>query len=257
MPTVDFMTCCYWKDSPKIHADGILKKIVDGHNYPFNKVILIHQKCKEVQGLREITEVPNLEIHDTSDHPNILTEFKIPEHDADADLWTHGPQSPHYWKHHVINHLTAMKVTKADYIVCSDSDITVIKNDSPGWINKGLEILQKYREVFMVSCDEGGKEADRRIPEGRLVRTVSQQLFLVDVKRFREANLAVPYDATALYEDPKKRTSNKLAPYGPMQEFYFMLEGRIWRWIDSQGLYRCMLPANWRYWHWQGKCGGE
>lgn len=254
---VDFVTCCYWKDAPKIHKEEVLKHILQGHQYEFNKVILIHQNCKKVEGLREIAEVPNLVIYDTADDPNILTEFGLPENDPDADFWTHGPAHPHYWKHHVINHLTALKHSDADYVVFADSDVTMVKNGPPSWITVGIQCLQKYRDVLIVSPDEGGQERDQVVLEGRKVRTISQQIFLCERQRFVQANLNIPFDSSALYEDPKKRKSTKLAPYGPLQEFYFMLEGRIWRWCDNQNLYRLLLNPNWRYWHWQGKIGGQ
>jgi hypothetical protein len=267
---IDFATFVYWADVNKLHAEGVLAKMVRGHGYPFSNVIVVHQRCRDIvrgkdgeiryegaKSIRPILDIPNLVFVQTEDSPNILTEFRIPENDPDADFWTHGPKSAHYWKWHVINHLNAVKASNADYIVFSDSDITMVKNGPPSWVEKGVECLKKYPEVFMVSPDEGGAEVDRAVPEGRMVKTVSQQIFLVDRKRFMEANFAVPYDSSALHEDPSKRKSTKLAPFGPLQEFYFMLEGRIWRWIDSQGLYRLMLKPQWRYWHWQGKIGGQ
>jgi hypothetical protein len=258
MPTVDFMIPCYWKDAPKLHEPNVVKNMVAGHNYPFNKVLIVHQNCAKVENnLRPIIEMPNIEIVKTEDSPNILTEFGIPENDPDADIWTHGPTSPHYWKWHVINHLNALKASKADYFVCTDSDVTMVKNGPPSWIERGIEILNKYPKVLVVSPDEGGAECSERIPEGRLVQTMSQQIFICNRERLSKINFNIPYDSSALYSDPSKRKSTKLAPFGPMQEFYFMLEGRIWRWLDNQGLYRLMLPSKWRYWHWQGKIGGK
>jgi hypothetical protein len=41
-----------------------------------------------------------------------------------------------------------------------------------------------------------------------------------------------------------------LAPGGPMQEYYYMLEGRIWRYLHKNQLWRCILPDEIaRYWH--------
>lgn len=246
---VDFATFVCYKDIHKMHEPGVLKKIVEGHKFNFNNIWLVHQKCKEIQNIKPITDIP-VKIIETENNPNILAEFRIPENDPDAAYWTHGPNSPHWWQHHVINHLNVLKTSVADYIVFSDSDITIVNNTTPSWVEFGIRCLQKYREVLVVSPDEGGKECDRRVPEGRMTKTNSQQIFLCERNRLANIDFHVPYDATALYEDPKKRRSNKLAPFGPLQEFYFMLEGRIWRYMDKNNLFRLLLTnPPYRYWH--------
>lgn len=258
---VDFVTCCYSKDAPRLHRPGLLAKVVAGHNYDFHEIIVVHQNCGDIQ-LEPFTDIKVRSVR-TEDHPNVLTDFGLPENDPDADFWTHGPTSAHYWKWHVINHLTALKESTADYIVFSDSDCTMVANGPPSWVEIGVEALQRYQDVLIVSPSEGGKEMVRRVPEGRIVDTFSQQLFLCRREQFSQINFNVPFDSSALYEDPSKRTSNVLAPYGPLQEFYFMLEGRISRYCLSRfnktrksDMYRLLLRDEWRYWHWQGKIGG-
>jgi hypothetical protein len=245
---VDFVACAYWKDVHKLHAPGTLKKIVDGHGYKFDNIIVVHQNCQNVKDIRTITELP-VKIIETETNPDILAEFRIPKDDPDAARWT-DPKGPHWWQNHVVNHLNALKMSDADYVVFSDSDITIVSNSNPSWVEFGIKCLQKYSEVLIVSPDEGGKECDRRVPEGRMVRTSSQQIFLCERKKLASIDFHVPFEASALEQDPSKRKSHKLAPYGPFQEFYFMLEGRMWRYMDKNNLYRLMLKhPPYRYWH--------
>jgi len=245
---VDFATFVYWKDVQKLHALDVLKNKVNEHGYPFHQIHLVHQNCIDNQ-IRPITEI-TVNIIKTENNPNILSEFRIPADDPDAAKWTHAPNHPHWWKNHVINHLNVLKESVADYIVFTDSDVSIIANGPPSWIEYGINCLRKYQNVLIISPDDGGPECHKRVPEGRMVQTVSQQIFLCERARLSAIDFHVPFEASALEEDPKKRKSNKLAPYGPFQEFYFMLEGRMWRYMDKFGLYRLMLKnPPYRYWH--------
>lgn len=217
-----------------MHRPGHLKKMVDQHGHPFNKVILVHQRCKDVQ-VEPITDIPNLQIVD-SDY-DILPEFGIPIDDpiGAANCEMNGP---HNWRHHTINHLAALKASTSDYIVFTDSDISIIKNGPPSWIETGISALNRYHEILIVCPSEGSNEMLRKIDVGNLVQSTSQQIFLCQRERFRSIDFHVPWN-----------WEKKAPGGGPFREFYCMLEGRMWRYIDKHNLYRCILDGRWRYWH--------
>jgi len=236
VPTVDFATFCYWKDAPKLHSLGVLAQMVQSHGRQFDHVIVVHQRTR---GNVEYLEPFDIEVVSafSEDHPNILSEYNIPEDDPKADEYTHGPTAAHYWKWHVINHLIAAKVSTSDYIVFSDSDCRIVKQPS-SWVDEGIHILEHNPEVLLVSPSDGGKIAEKRLRGGiRLTQNNSQQLFMMNRERFCKMDLAVPWDWEVL------------APYEPFQEYYYMLEGRIWRYMNREHLYRAILPEQWRYWH--------
>lgn len=233
--TVDFCTFCYHKDAPRIHVENTLKRVADEHKYNFNRIILIHQRCKHLTDLRQITEISNLDIYD-SDY-DILQEFNIPIDDpvgaANCDM-----NGPHNWRHHTINHLVGLKNSKADYIVFSDSDISIIKNGPPSWIEIGIKALQEHPEILIVCPSEGSNESLKKINVGNLVQSTSQQIFLCNRERFNKINFHVPWN-----------WEKKAPGGGPFREFYSMMEGRMWRYIDQNNLYRLILDERWRYWH--------
>lgn len=241
---VDFFTFCHPGDMHRLYRSTWLADMIASHEYPFDTVRIVHQRCA---GL-DIPQPPsinhlcgNLHIIPSESHPNILAEFGLPDEDPIADEWTHGPTAPHYWKWHVLNHLIGLKVSDADYIVFSDSDCT-IKSHDPGqnWITRGIDILQRYPEILIVSPGDGGQMMEAQTPEGyRLTQNVSQQLFLCSRKRLLTVDFNIPWNWEFL------------APGGPFQEFYYLLEGRLWRYMHRQRLWRCILPDNVaRYWHW-------
>lgn len=234
--TVDFITFCYFRDAERVHAAGVLHDIVATHRFPFETVRVVHQRCAGMV-LPEF-DIPTVASF-SEDHPQILTEFGVPESDPVADEWTHGPNASHYWKWHTINHLIGLKVSQADYIVFSDNDCDMKHNDDPGWVEVGIRVLERYDKVLVVSPSDGGHIADGgRLPGGvRLTQNNSQQLFLCN----RERMLGVDYNIPWNWE--------VLAPWEPFQEYYYMMEGRIWRFMHHRGLYRAILPEKWRYWH--------
>jgi hypothetical protein len=241
MASVDFATFCYYGDTERVYGKGALRALVGSHGYAFDNVIVVRQRCRDalhhpLATLQDVIEV------DSEDHPDILTEFGIPEHDGKADHYTHGPTAPHYWKWHVLNHLAGLKVSQADYIVFSDNDCRMIRNAKPGWVEVGVKLLQRNRDVLVVSPSDGGKIADvGMLPGGvRLTRNNSQQLFLCERERLKKADFAIPWDWEFL------------APWEPFQEYYYMLEGRIWRYMHHNNLCRALLPEKWRYWHGPG-----
>jgi len=233
--TVDFITFTHPAHIERLQ--GQIAGIVATHKHDFNKIILIRQRCRgqfdniHFDGVMEV---------ESEDHPNILTEYGLPEDDPVADEYTHGPTACHYWKWHVINHLIGMKVSKADFVVFSDDDC-YIKHSTPkrSWVVEGIDLLRQHSDILIVSPSDGGDMAEKRIGSVRLTRNVSQQLFLANRLRLRAINFNIPWNW------------EKLAPGQPFQEYYYMLEGRIWRYMDAYGLWRAILPAEWRYWHGQ------
>lgn len=243
---VDFCTFCHPGDIHRLYNGIWLSDMIASHEYPFNEIKIVHQRCEKITMLLPKHTVNSLENHTihiipSESHPNILSEFGLPENDPIADEWTHGPTGPHYWKWHNLNHLISLKVSTADYIVFSDSDCT-IKSHDPGqnWITRGIDILQRYPEVLIVSPGDGGQMAEAQTPEGyRLTQNVSQQLFLCSRKRLMSIDFNIPWNWEFL------------APGGPFQEYYYLLEGRMWRYMHHHNLWRCILPDGVaRYWHW-------
>lgn len=247
--TVDFITFCHWRDWERLYAPDELRKRVESHRHEFNRIIVVHQRLWDVFQERQFT--PNaadftlpypMTFVYSEQFPFILTDYNIAEDQPKADEMTHGPSAPHYWKWHVINHLIGLTVSDADYIVFSDCDCRIKESANDlSWVSAGITVLQKHSDVLMVSPSDGGDMAERRLPTNagivRLTQNVSQQLFLCDRRRFRTVNFDIPWDWEFT------------APGGPFQEYYYMLEGRIWRYMHHGGLYRGILPDKWRYWH--------
>lgn len=237
LPKVDFITFCCPSDIERLHKPGVLEAIVESHDYEFDNIIVVHQRCKGLE-YRPFNN-PKIRIVESENHPNILTEFNIPEEDAIADKWTHGPTSSHYWKWHIINHLIGLKESNADYIVFSDGDC-YIRNRDPAlsWVVHGIDILHTFHnEVLIVCPSDGGVMMEKSIPPARLTQNVSQQMFLCERERFKNIDFNIPWNWEFL------------APAGPFAEYYYMLEGRIWRYMHHNKLYRAILPSQWRYWH--------
>lgn len=237
MTSVDLITFCCHKDIHKLHAPGALESMANSHQFAFDDVIVVHQRCRGIE--YQPFDYP-CRIVESEDYPDILGQFGLPEVDEKADYYTHGPNAPHYWKWHNINHLIGLTISQADYIVFSDCDCWIVNAAiERSWIEEGIDILKRYNEVLLVSPSDGGHMAERRIPEARLTQNNSQQLFLCDRARLKSINWALPWDW------------EYLAPGGPFQEYYYLAEGRIWRYMHQNGLYRAILPDKWRYWHHQ------
>lgn len=245
MAIVDYITFCHHRDYEKLHSPGVLLDHINSHNYEFNKKVVIHQR------LRGYDYEPfniDVEIIESEDYPNILSEFNIPEEDTQADEFTHGPSAPHYWKWHVINHLIGLKVSQSDYIVFSDGDCKMVQQASEfSWIQVGINLLKNNQDYLIISPSDGGnmeeKGFDTAIGRIRLTQNVSQQLFLC-----RGSNQENPFKDIDFNVSWNWET---LAPGGPMQEYYYMLEGRIWRYMHKNNFWRAILPASFRYWHLQ------
>lgn len=237
--SVDFCTFCHPGDINRLYAGDWLINMVDSHSYYFDSARLIKQRCKDIP-IHDIDIEFQLEITESEDHPNILSEFGLPEYDEKAEHYTHGPNAPHYWKWHVINHLIGLKVSTADYIVFSDSDCTIRSQDpDKNWIKTGINLLKSYPEVLIVGPGDGATMFEALLSGGyRLTQNVSQQVFLCERERLANIDFNIPWNWEFL------------APGGPFQEYYYLMEGRIWRYMHKHNLWRCILPDEIaRYWH--------
>lgn len=239
MASCDFFTFCCPKDIKRLAQPGELTARVNSHGYKFDNVFVIRQRCgHDFDDI--IFSSPDFavtELH-SEDFPNIIQEFGLPDYDPRADEITHGPSGPHYWKNHVTNHITALKVSTADYIAFSDCDCRILEQPS-SWIYKGMELLEAWpRDILIVSPSDGGSMAERILSGGiRLTQNVSQQMFLCNRVRMLGMDFNYPWDG------------QMDAPGGPFPEYYYLLEGRIWRWLRAKKLYRAILNHDWRYWH--------
>lgn len=240
MSSVDFITFCCPKDIVRLSQPGELTNRVNSHGYPFTNVHVIRQRCRgKFDDIIISSSDFSVTEWATEDFPYILQEYGLPDVDPKAEAMTHGPSAAHYWKNHVVNHLIGTKVSRSDFIVFSDCDCRIISQPPQmTWIDAGIRLLTQYSKIFMVSPGDGGDMAEDWIPGGaRLTQNVSQQLFLVRRTDLLNANLNIPWDWEFL------------APGAPMQEYYYMLEGRIWRYLNSTHKFRAILPDTWRYWH--------
>lgn len=240
MSTVTFATHTHRPNLKRIYRPGVLEGILASHRYDFDEVIIVHQRC----GDAEYREVSGVRVVKSEDHPFIFDEYGV----ADSilcDEVTHGPDGPHYWKNHVMNHLIEFKTATSDYIVCSDDDCLIINSPEYSWVNAGIKILEQYPEVFVVCPSDGGYIADGgRLPgDVRLTENMSQQIFLGRREQLRWSNWDLPWDGTMD------------CAWGPFQEYYAMLEGRFWRIFRATKTWRALLPQSWRYWHYNPYSG--
>lgn len=246
--TVAFITFCHPpRYVEKLHRPGVLAGIIQSHQYKFDEIVVIHQRCRS-------NDYPPFDIParpvdlPESEFDDLLRRFRVNPHNPRADELSHGPTGAHFWRHHLVNHLRGAEVTHSDYIVFADCD-TYMKSqpeDEPGWIDVGISILETYPDVLIVGPGDGGDGGGGmgeggRLPDAigaRRTQNVSQQLFICRGEQFRyEVNFDVPWDGK--FD----------APGGPMQEFYIMLEGRLFLYMRESGTWRAVLPDRWRYWH--------
>jgi len=241
--SVTFATHCHARDLPRLHAPGVLRELIDCHGYTFDEILVIHQRCEGLSYNLSPNDFPfeswvRILNVGTEDYPKILGAFGIPHRDPLYSKTTHGWDGPHYYEHHCVNHCKEILSATSDYILFTDADCKIISQPS-SWVIKAIETLQQHPEVLIVSPSDGGHEFDRMLPDGtRLTRTVSQQIFLGERSRLAEMNF------TNLRWDGQFN-----APYGPFQEFYVLMEGHLWRWMEKHNFYRAVLPEQWRYWH--------
>lgn len=222
----------------RLHEPGVLRSIVESHQYSFDDVVVIHQRCKAED--YPLIDYPcrTVDLSEEEFTP-LLVRFGVNPDNPRGDELTHGPGAPHFWRYHIVNHLRGLEVTNSDYIVFADCD-TYMKSQPPdrSWVEEGISILESYSQVLIVSPGDGGNMMEAKIPEARLTQNVSQQLFLCRGAQFRnDIDFDVAWDGQ--FD----------APAGPMQEFYEMLEGRLWRYMRHRNMWRAILPDQWRYWH--------
>lgn len=242
MNTVTLATHCHSRDLPRLHAPGELEKLIDSHQYPFDVVMVIHQRCGDMPF--EISARYNIEVYNikAEDYPTILRAFGMDPDDPDLARICHGPSWQWWWQNHCVNHCKEIIEATTDYIVFNDADCKMIRNDGRSWVYRAIEILETHPEVFIVSPSDGGHEMDRVLEDGtRLVKTTSQQLFMGRRTQLQEM------DFTNL------RWNGQFdAPGGPFQEWYGLFEGHLGRWMKHIGIpYRAILPETHRYFHGQ------
>jgi len=246
MPIVAFCTYCHPPSySEKLHRPGVLRTIVESHQYPFSDVVVIHQKCKAADYAPFDYPCRTIDLPRSEFDP-LLLRFGINPVNPRSEKLSHGEGAAHWWKAHCVNLLKAAEATTSDYIVFADCD-TVIKSQPPdrSWIEEGIYLLDAYPHILIVGPGDGGEAGGGmgeggRLPNGtRLTRNVSQQLFICRGPEFRhEVNFDVPWDGK--FD----------APGGPMQEYYAgMLEGKLWLYMRESDQWRAVLPDKWRYWH--------
>jgi hypothetical protein len=175
----------------------------------------------------------------------LLLRFGVQPVNPKAEEITHGEGAAHWWKVHVVNHLCGLENTTADFIVFADCDTRMVSQPAQAsWISKGISILDFRPDVLIVSPGDGGQqggmgEGGRILDDVRLTRNVSQQLFLCRGEEFqRTVDFDVPWNGQ--FD----------APGGPFQEWYYLAEGRLGRYMQERsGQWRAILPDRWRYWH--------
>jgi hypothetical protein len=235
--TVCFATFCHPPHLPKLHAPGVLDEMIGSHCYPFDEVLVVHQHCRGLQYRPFDRPVRIVESEDY--YPQIYDRFHIDLNNPISARDCHGPDAAHWWVWHTLNHLIVLEETKSDYVVFSDCDCRIIRSDPKiSWVEEAVYILTHYPNVLIVGPGDGGDMMEARIPEARLTRNVSQQLFIANRERLKAMDWDVPFNW------------EKTAPGGPCQEYYHMAEGRLWRFMDKHGLWRAVLPDSFRYWHW-------
>lgn len=227
-PSVDFATFVYSGDAHRLYAPGQFRRQVESNCYPFNKIIVVHQKTQpanypplEDLGIEVIKPIIVGDMHINK----ILTSYGIditrPQYSSDTD-------KHHQWKHHVVNHLCAASVSEADYIVFADNDCWM--KEPINWIDKAIETLKTYPDCFLVSPNDGEPE--------RKTWRMSQQMFMVRLEDFKKVNWNQP------------GFTGNVRDYDTMPQYHAMGEGRLEYYCRSVGKYRYVLEPKYRYYHW-------
>jgi len=224
---VDFATFCYAGDAHRLHAPGQLKKQVQSNDYFFDNVLLVYQGVGSGWVDLDVGYEVRQLIFSQSHFDEILTKSKL---DINKPQYQSPTDTHHNWKNHVVNHLAAIQQSTADYIVFADNDCWIGTNTITSWVELGIEILEGKNDIFIVSPNDGEPE--------RMTQRISQQMFLVNVEKFRNMDFNQPgWDG------------NVNIPNGPMPEYHAMLEGRIHHYCVANGLHRYVLGPDYRYFH--------
>ncbi len=219
--TVAYSSYCCTKDRARSEANYV--QHMESHGYPFDEVFQVFQRCEPFP---LDPRFKGIEIR-SEDYPAILDSVGIKHPDPELDELTHGYTAPHYWQHHIVNLVKSAQVATSDYIVLADGDC-FIKEQPSSWIYEAIRILQSDPSVFVVSPSDGR-------PKAEIDRMMSQQMFMVNRKRFAEMEHI--------------RWDGKFIEGGPFQEFYALEEGYIYRYMQKHDLKRLLLPPVWRWWH--------
>jgi len=224
--SVDFATFCHAGDAHRLHAPGQLKKQVESNGFDFDEVIVIHQNCNPQFNFPDCNHLL-LTSYQINSIDEILRLFNI---NLDGQ-YTSTTDKAHRWKVHVVNHLAAIQRSSADCIVFADNDCWMVEqSENKSWVERGIQILDAYPEIFIVSPNDGEPE--------RYTSRFSQQMFLARVEEFRFADFNQP-----------EWDGNVNIPGGPMPEYWGMLEGRMELFCRMTGQYRYVLGPEYRYWH--------
>lgn len=223
-PTVAHASFCCAKDRARSMA--VFQAHEASHRYQFDEKWQVFQRCEPFDLPPSFKRI----IIEPGDYAEILGAFGIQYPNETLSELTHGWGAPHFWAHHMVNHLAVLRNAESDYIVFADGDCYV-KDQMEGtsWVDVGINTLENNPEMFLVSPSDGR-------PDGGPDRMMSQQMFLVNRKRFLEMEF-IPWDG-------------KFIEGGPFQEFYGLLEGWMYRHMVKHNLYRYVLPKEIaRWWH--------
>jgi hypothetical protein len=216
MTDVTFVTYCCPKDIHKLYAPGALSSLVQSQQYEFAEIILVRQRCRDIDvGAPEIP----CRVLEAEDYPDIRSEFGIIEDNPGAEGRTIGdPTIPgsgkYYWKNHCWNQLIGLKEAQTPYVVFADCDVVLMGG---AWIERAKQILHDKSQILMVSPGHGG-------PHEYETKDISQIVFLCERERFLALN----------YEAP-------MPPGEAMGGFHYLFEGRVWRYVQQHDLRRVIL----------------
>lgn len=217
MKKVTFSTHCYEKDKDLLYAN--IDSIIKSHKYNFYDMQIVHQRTSFCR----IGRFYPIVIRD-EDYDILLSRFGIPLYDKRAEEISGGTHW--YYKNHLVNHLAGLVNAEGDYIVFSDSDCIMVKNEPSSWIEEGIKQLESDPNLFVVSPSDGNPCC---------TQIMSQQLFLVNKKRLADMD----WDCW----------DGNFIDGGPFKYYYHMTEGRIGMYMMKHNLYRKVLGDNHRYWH--------
>ena len=109
----------------RIHEPGVLRALVESHNWQFSEIVVIHQRCKAEDYLPFDVQCRTVDLLE-SEFDDLLCRRGVNPHNPRADELSHGPGGAHFWRHHLVNHLRGLEVTSSDYIVFSDCDAKIV-----------------------------------------------------------------------------------------------------------------------------------
>lgn len=222
--TVDFATFCFAGDAHRLHAPGHLERQVLSNGYDFKQIIIVYQALQPAD--YKLPEM-NYPIRQVSFY-NIEGQLRSLGIDTDKPQYQSPTDKHHAWQGHVVNHLVAASVSRADYIVFADSDCWIVKQPN-SWVDLAIRILEQDPSVFIVSPNDGEPE--------RKTQVISQQMFMARTIDFRN----IDWNQPGYSGNPRD--------YPELPEYHAMGEGRMHHYCVATGRYRYVLPPEYRYWH--------